>query len=125
MRSLITCVVCLLALCHIAYAQTITKGQVIDALTKEPLYGVNIRTTQSKTGTITGADGKFSLAATILPDSLEFSYIGYTAQKKPLNNRTVLVQLRPSENQLNQVIVSASRDAAIRTETPVAISAIT
>ncbi|MEJ8757229.1 TonB-dependent receptor [Pontibacter sp. H259] len=124
MRSLLICAFCLLALCKTTFAQTLTQGQVIDALTKEPLYGVTVRATQSKTGTISGADGRFTLTATIQPDSLEFSYIGYAAQKKPLNNSTVVVQLRPSENQLNQVIVSASRDAAIRTETPVAISAI-
>ncbi|NDK55761.1 TonB-dependent receptor [Pontibacter fetidus] len=124
MRSLLTCVMCLLALCHTTYAQTITKGQVIDALTKEPLYGVTIRTTQSKTGTITGADGKFNLPATIASDSLVFSYIGYDAQKKSLKNGDVFVQLQPSANQLNQVVVSASREAAVRTETPVAISAI-
>jgi iron complex outermembrane recepter protein len=124
MRSLLICAVSLLGLCHTTYAQTTTKGQVIDALTKEPLYGVTIRTTQSKTGTITGADGTFNLAATIASDSLVFSYIGYDAQRKPLKNNELLVQLQPSANQLNQVVVSASREASVRTETPVAISAI-
>ncbi|MBB6610648.1 TonB-dependent receptor [Pontibacter sp. Tf4] len=124
MRSFICTVACLLALCHTTYAQTITKGQVIDALTKEPLYGVNIRATQSNTGTISGADGTFNLPATIATDSLVFSYIGYDAQKKPSNKGNLLVQLHPSSNQLNQVVVSASREAAVRTETPVAISAI-
>ncbi|MER2996727.1 TonB-dependent receptor [Pontibacter populi] len=124
MRSLLLYAMSLLVLCQPAFGQTITKGQVIDALTKEPLYGVTIRTTQSKTGTITGADGTFNLPATVVSDSLVFSYIGYDAQKKPLKKDGLLVQLQPSANQLGQVVVSASRDAALRTETPVAISAI-
>ncbi|HEY4651133.1 MAG TPA: TonB-dependent receptor [Pontibacter sp.] len=116
--------VCLLALCHTTYAQTIVTGQVIDALTKEPLYGVTVRAKQAKTGTISGADGKFSLTTTLPGDSLVFSYIGYDAQQKPLHTSALLVQLQPSVNQLNQVVVSASREAAVRTEIPIAISAI-
>ncbi|NEM97669.1 TonB-dependent receptor [Pontibacter burrus] len=124
MKRLVTGFVCLMALCQITYAQTITKGQVIDALTKEPLYGVTIRTTDAKAGTISGIDGTFNLNMPAPADSLVFSYIGYDLQKKPLNKGELLVQLKPSSNQLNQIVVSASREASTRTQTPVAISAI-
>ena len=117
------CTVCLLALCRFGHAQTAVSGRVVDALTNEPLEGVSVRLVQAQTGTVTGPAGSFSLPSGPSTDSLVFTYIGYKPQKLPMEQK-LLVQLRPAASQLNQVVVSASREAQARTEVPAAISAI-
>ncbi|PIP55276.1 MAG: hypothetical protein COX07_00745 [Bacteroidetes bacterium CG23_combo_of_CG06-09_8_20_14_all_32_9] len=59
------------------------KGRVLDALSKQPLPGCNvyIDADGSKTGTITNADGMFTIKP--LPSGtyqVNFSYVGYTTQ---------------------------------------------
>jgi outer membrane receptor protein involved in Fe transport len=124
MKSIYFFCMCLLALCHYTYAQTIVSGQVIDASTKEPLQGVTVRLKRAGAGTATGHDGSFTLQTTGQNDSLLFSYIGYNSRALPAAASLQLVQLQPASNQLHQVVVSASREAQVRTEAPVAISAI-
>lgn len=115
---------CLLALCHHACAQASASGQVIDILTKEPLLGVTVRLAQAGTGTVTGPDGSFMLPAALAADTLLFTYTGYQAHRQALQPGPGLVQLQPASNELSQVLVTASREAQGRTESPVAISAI-
>jgi iron complex outermembrane receptor protein len=115
---------CLLALCHYTCAQTSASGQVIDVLTKEPLYGVTIRLAHADAGTVTGPDGSFKLPAVASHDTLLFTFIGYQAHRMAVPANRALVQLQPAGNELNQVLVSASREAQVRTGSPVAISAI-
>ncbi len=107
-----------------ASAQTTQGGRVIDALTKEPLEGVSVQLINARTGTITGTSGSFSISSDSTPDSLFIFHLGYQAQKLPVTGKEALVKLQPSESQLNQVIVSASREAQLRTDVPVAISSI-
>lgn len=115
---------CLLALSRYTFAQTNVNGQVIDALTKEPLQGVTVRLKSTGAGSVTGHDGSFSLQTTAPGDTLLFSYIGYKTRRTAADASMRLYQLQPATNQLNQVVVSASREAQVRTEAPVAISAI-
>ena len=124
MQRIIFCVLCLLVLCRLGYAQTAVSGRVVDAVTSEPLEAVSVRLIQAQAGTITEPDGSFSLSSAQSADSLVVSYIGYTPQKLPLASNGMLVQLRPAASQLNQVVVSASREAQARTEVPVAISVL-
>ncbi|MFT2010702.1 TonB-dependent receptor [Pontibacter sp. 13R65] len=124
MKRLFVCAMLLLAPGYYTYAQT-TSGQVIDAYTKEPLSGVTIRLKQATTtATLSGPDGRFTLDATTPKDTLLYQYVGYRAQAVAVSANQRLVQLQPSENILNQVIVSASREAQLRTDAPIAISAI-
>lgn len=110
---------------HYTYAQSVSKGTVVDALTKEALAGVSIRLLHvPEQGTFSAQDGSFSLSATTATDSVVVSYIGYKSLKLPVTAGKQLILLQPATNQLNQVIVSASREAQVRTEAPVAISAI-
>ncbi|WP_439880122.1 TonB-dependent receptor [Pontibacter sp. MBLB2868] len=124
MKHFILGFMCLTALCHHTFAQTEATGQVLDALTKEPLQGVTIRLKQANIGTVTGADGSFAVQTATKTDTLLFSYVGYRTCKIALDDNHRLVQLQPALNQLNQVVVSASREAQVRTEAPIAISAI-
>ena len=56
------------------------KGMVKD-VNGEPLIGVNVKIKGSNVGTITDIDGNFTIR-TKKGDVLEFSYVGYTVQKR-------------------------------------------
>ncbi len=80
-------------------------GVVVDSATGKPLPGVTIKVKGSSGGTVTDANGQFSLD---VPDGavLEVSYLGYTAKDIPINGRTnIRITLAPATTGLNQLIV--------------------
>lgn len=76
-----------------------------DAETNEPLTGVTIAVQNQSRGTVTDAEGKFSLDA-VPGDVLTFSLIGYAEQVVPVSNTTLNVLLSQGEA-LQEVIVTA------------------
>lgn len=71
----------------------------------EPLIGVTILVKGTTKGTVTDADGNFSLAANI-NDVLLFSYIGYIQQEITLKNlNAVHISLREDYELLDEVVV--------------------
>jgi outer membrane receptor protein involved in Fe transport len=106
---------------HLFGQQTIT-GNVFDSETKEPLIGATILVRSNPAGTITNANGRFSISTSKNSDTLEVSYIGYEKQLVIQPSSQLSVSLSPSVNNLQQVIVTANREAALRTEAPISIS---
>jgi len=109
-----------------AKAQTSVKGKVIDAVTKEPLHGASIRCshTTCNCACVSGTTGEFELMCEHC-ESVEVSYLGYQQQIVTKPATVPLIELTPSSNQLNEVIVSASRgEKTKRSEAPVAIGII-
>jgi iron complex outermembrane recepter protein len=102
--------------------QQLITGYVFDNETKEPLVGANIVVRATLEGTSTNANGQFNIQTTSTTDTLEVSYIGY--DKQLINNISpqLAVALSPSVSNLQQIVVTANREAVLRTETPVAIS---
>jgi iron complex outermembrane receptor protein len=94
-----------------AWAQSLTlSGTITDAQTKEPLVGVSIVIKGSTQGTTTDATGNYSISVPNGDNSLVFSFIGYTPQEVRIGNRNLLnIQLVSSGENLDQVVVSASR----------------
>lgn len=87
-------------------ANVIVTGKVVDE-TGVAAPGVSIRIKGSTVGTVTDADGNFSINA---PDNatLVFSFLGYETQEIVLNGRTTLsVKLTTSAKSLNEVVVTA------------------
>lgn len=83
----------LLFIVNIAKAQEYTvSGQVTDAVTGESLAGVNVLIEDTNTGTITDADGNYSLQVPEDRSVLVFSFVGYLTQTQKVD---------PSVNQLN------------------------
>ena len=69
--------------------------------------GVNILVKGSATGTITDADGKYSINADANA-TLLFSFIGFVSQEVPVGNRSVInVTLKADVKQLGEVVVTA------------------
>ncbi|WP_303309832.1 TonB-dependent receptor [Hymenobacter sp. BT730] len=107
-----------------ALAQHTFSGRVYDATTKEPLIGATVRTPDSKTGTVTNHSGYFTLP-TDAPQLL-ISAVGYRSVTltPTADNQVLRVALQPAVEDLQTVVVTASREAQLRTEAPVAISKI-
>jgi outer membrane receptor protein involved in Fe transport len=103
------------------YGQHTITGNIFDEQTKEPLIGANIVLLSSRQGTVTNANGHFTIAAEN-DDSLEISYVGYDKKLIACQESNVSVALAPSVSNLQQIVVTANREAALRTESPVAIS---
>src|SRR5687767_13175424 len=79
-------------------------GQVKDG-SGQPLPGVSVSLRGTATGTITDADGRFSLS---VPDSgqpvLIFTYIGFEKQEIPVGNQSTLnITLREDAKSLSEV----------------------
>lgn len=100
--------------CSYVMSQNVT-GTVVDAITREPLIGVNIQLPEdSRYGAVTDIDGKFEMS---LPDKLpakfQFSYVGYETDTKiffttsPTTN--IIVPLHPRNEMLDEVVVTAGR----------------
>ena len=96
--------------CITATAQNSLSGVVSDA-NKNPLFGVEIYTTEFHKGTITDENGKYSLKN--LPNGkvkISFSFIGFETQTKIIEfnseNKTLDISLKESIFTIDEVIIS-------------------
>jgi iron complex outermembrane recepter protein len=102
-------------------AQNSLQGKVYDSQTKEPLVGATVVT--GGTGTTTSVTGTFVLYTKESISKIEISYIGYDKKIVAVDDRNeVIIGLTPAANNLQPIVVTANREAALRTEVPVAIS---
>lgn len=87
-----------------AQPTTTVSGRVLDK-NKEPLPGVSVLVTGSKTGTRTDADGRYSLK---VPQNarLRFTYIGYSTQELSIAGKTQInITLAENVTQLDELVV--------------------
>ena len=89
-----------------AIAQSVqVKGKVTDATTNEALPGVNIIVKGTTVGSISNADGTFSISAP-KGSVLVFSFVGYLPEEVTVSDQTsVNVTLSPDVTKLNEVVV--------------------
>ena len=79
-------------------------GTVTDA--KGPVPGVNVKLKGTTTGTTTDVNGKYKLTVPDGNGTLVFSFVGYTPQEQPINNRTAIdVLLVEAPKALSEVVV--------------------
>ncbi|SEW53903.1 SusC/RagA family TonB-linked outer membrane protein [Chitinophaga arvensicola] len=90
-----------------SYAQTRTiTGSVRDAQDGQQLPGVSVVIKGTKTGVVSGADGKFSITVSAA-DALLFSFVGYETKEEKVGNRSSInVSLTGSNKVLNEVLVT-------------------
>jgi hypothetical protein len=113
----------LIIICGNAVSQNILKGKVFDSETTEPLIGATVMVPNTTNGVLSDIDGAFELPIENQIDSIEISYIGY--EKKIISAKSdLLVALEPSINNLQQIVVTANREASLRAESPIAISKV-
>ena len=102
-------------------AQNRPQGLIFDAVTKEPLPGVSLSWADGKSGAVTDANGNFLL--TNGTTKAVVSAVGYRRQEVVLTpGQPVRIALEPAVEDLQTVVVTGNREAALRTETPIAIS---
>jgi outer membrane receptor protein involved in Fe transport len=109
--------------CGISFAQNTITGTVTET-NNQPIPGVNIKVVGDKSGTVTDADGKFTLKSTLNPPfTLEVTSVGHQTKKVNVtsNNQDIIIKLVDSETTLDEVVVSASRTAERVMESPVTI----
>ncbi|MDR1881953.1 MAG: SusC/RagA family TonB-linked outer membrane protein [Prevotella sp.] len=89
----------------LAFAQTRSISGIVVDEAGAPLTGVAVSVKGSVIGTITGADGKFTLSVPQNVKNLTFSFIGYeTREVAPTAGMKVL--MKSTENQLEEVVVT-------------------
>jgi iron complex outermembrane recepter protein len=103
-------------------AQNLT-GTVSDDATKTPLIGAAIALKGTNASTITDSKGGFSLnSAAKLPFIVVISMIGYASQEMEVKDFTpITVSMKETAEDLNQVVVSASRVEERLLRSPVSI----
>lgn len=105
-----------------AYSQSLT-GKIFDAATKEPLVGAGVQIVNTTTGVATDNHGVFALTNVSKGTKIRISNIGYTTQEvEVISYNTLTVALEPAVENLQTIVVTGNREAALRTETPIAIS---
>ncbi len=120
---------CLIAsammLINLTFAQTSISGKVYDKVTKEPLIGVAVIIPNTQTGCTTNINGYFTLSGDHAVDSIELHYIGYQTERfKTTTQNPLNLALSPTTNSMQEVVITASRDAQTRSDVPMAISKI-
>jgi outer membrane receptor protein involved in Fe transport len=111
----------------ISQAQTTIKGKIIDASTKEPIYGASVRCTEAdcRCGCITNSSGEFEIHCKPSCKNISVSFIGYSAQNISIAGLTGIVALTPTTSLMSEVVISANRGETVkRSQAPVAISQI-
>lgn len=112
-----------------AFGQTTLTGTVTDARTHEPLTGVIIcnadNPAQLQDIAHTDAKGNFTVQTSGVK-IIRFTMVGYNAQSIAVANNTapLSIAMEPSTIDLQQVVVSASRERQARQDAPIAISKI-
>lgn len=82
------------------------NGTVNDALTKEPLAGVNVIVKGTTKGTVTDSEGKFSIDAN-QNDILAFSFIGYKTYEVQIAEHAIVnVALEEDVASLQEVVIN-------------------
>ncbi|MFC0603243.1 TonB-dependent receptor [Winogradskyella pulchriflava] len=108
--------------CVVSFAQTTVKGKITDN-TGLPLPGANIVVVGTSSGTVSDFDGNYSLTVEQDPPfSIRVSYTGFQVQtiEVTANNQTVDVTLEEG-NELDEVVISASRTPERIFESPVTV----
>jgi TonB-dependent starch-binding outer membrane protein SusC len=85
-------------------AKTIS-GKVIDSKDGTPISGVSVVPKGSTKGTVTAADGSFSLTVNNNVTTLVFSYVGFASMERPANGTNVSVSLTAFNAAMNEVVI--------------------
>ncbi len=113
-----------------ARSQNIFKARIFDEETNEPLVGATTFIKNISLGASSDTKGLVEIRE--IPDGkfdIRFSYVGYKSREReitfPLSSgQTFEIDLRPDENSLDAIVVSAMRSSRTIGDTPTRIEAI-
>ncbi len=112
----------LLFFCAFSYAQTTVNGNVLDD-NGQPLPGANVIVVGTTTGAVTDFDGNYTLTIDQEPPfSIRVSSIGFeTVTKEVTTNPQTIDFVLNEGNELDEIVISASRTPESVRESPVTI----
>jgi len=108
MKSKILFIVCciLMSVVMSVRAQNVIKGSVVDQSTNEILPGASVTVKGSNQGTMTDAEGNFSLQVASSGVVLLATYVGYESQEIRWDGRAnITIRLQPSASLMDDVVV--------------------
>ncbi|MFZ2904758.1 MAG: carboxypeptidase-like regulatory domain-containing protein [Cyclobacteriaceae bacterium] len=115
----------LLTLSVTGWAQSEVSGTVLDGDTKQALPGVSVVVKGGSQGVFTSAEGSFRIPVNQFPITLVFSFIGFeTTEVEVTSAQALNLELKSSPLFIDEVVVSASRTAQRKIESPVTIERI-
>ena len=112
---------------NIALAQTTISGSITDSETGEAIPGANIIVIGSRTGAATDFDGNFVLTSSAeLPFNVEITSVGFNSSiiEVTSSDQQIVVSLEAGQN-LDEIIISASRRPQKISDSPQSVSIIT
>lgn len=108
----------------IAFSQSI-KGKLYDAITKEPIIGASIRISEPVKTFMSNNQGEFNITNSGRKVTVQITALGYKTEELTMSdNEENLIAMKASLDNLQEVVVTANRDAALRTQAPIAINRI-
>ncbi len=112
---------CLLSIPLFAQKISVT-GKVFDRDTHEPIAGARITlSTGQARATLSNFGGAFSFEDVSISDTVIVDFIGYLTLRLPVA-KNIIVALPADQQQLQAMVVTATREAALRSQSPIAIS---
>ena len=81
------------------------SGKVYDTGDKQPIIGASIKIKGTSIGTVTDANGNFSLQTPNGAQTIIVSYIGYETTEQAISSVFSNIGLKPSSTSLNEVVV--------------------
>ncbi len=118
----------LLLFINLIQGQTTFSGKILDQETNEPLPGVNIVIQGTSEGIVTDFNGDFEFRTnTQLPFTVEVSSLGFGTKtiQVTTNNQSISLSLEVSGENLDEIVISASRRPQKVQEAPSSVSIIT
>ena len=101
-------VLLLFAAIEVAFAQRTVTGRVTTSTDGSPLPGVTVLVQGTTTGSLTDADGRYSISVPNNQAVLRFSFVGYTEQAVTVGSQTTInVVLQEALLQMDEVVVTA------------------
>ncbi|WP_315814725.1 TonB-dependent receptor [Paraflavitalea speifideaquila] len=130
MKSVLKYLITLCGILCIQYvvAQSVPcKGKVIDGVTKEPVAHASVQCLGNSQGTFTNPNGEFELPLPNQRQELVISFIGYQSSKVWVAQQQpgLVIALQSNNSTMQEVVISANRDVARRSQAPVAINTLT
>ncbi|MHA8066025.1 carboxypeptidase-like regulatory domain-containing protein [Aquirufa sp. ROCK2-A2] len=122
--QIVPCFVVFMMLSLSVFAQTKLSGKVTDAASNEALIGVSIAVKGKVIGTITDANGSFSLTtSTPAPFTISVSMVGYERQEIVVKGAKTdfAIKLKEQATLGQDIVVSASRIEESVLQSPVSI----
>ena len=90
----------------VAFAQSQFTGKVVSQDDGEPVIGATVRVAGTSVGTVTDADGNFTLSVPAGQKELKVSYIGMDDKTVRIQGNNMVIKLTSNEHSLDEVVVT-------------------